>query len=102
MNEGINHEYCYYLYQGYLNNIIGKCKSVHFDPLNSGATSDLDEVHAYLRTYWFDDNVNKVWMTELFDLFETAVLTFKPIYVEYSGYAPGNIDAWLSLIGLCK
>lgn len=102
MNSNVDHEYYYYLYSGYLRNIIRKCKSVHFDPLNSYATEDLDKAHAYLRRYWFDENINKVWMNELMDLFEEAVLVFKPIYVKYSGFAPGNIDGYLSLITLCK
>ena len=115
-NSIFDSDYYYYLYTNYLTSLKGKCKCEKYDALNGNGCETLDQIEAYLRQvcskladYKFERlQTNRVLVHEcinaktLLDLFESVVIDFKKRYVEQTGYAPGNLDAYLFTINMFK
>lgn len=96
-----NHEYAYYLYTLNLNSLIGKLKSVRYNPLKANGSDVLDEVCAYIKTYYRDESISKDHMNEIGKLFKEATEAYIPSYKKWSlGYFPGAIDSYLEAISL--
>lgn len=100
MQSIFDHQYYYFLYTGYLDSLIVKCKCEKYDPLNSNGSDVLDIVSAYLRKCLIEKEGNKMYLDEIMQRFKIAVELYRRRYIDKTGYAPGNLDAYLSLIVL--
>ena len=98
MQSIFDHQYYYFLYTGYLNSLISKCKCEKYDPLNSNGSDILDEVAAYLKKCLIEKDGNRMYIDELIQKFKNAAELFRQRYIDKTGYAPGNL--YLSLIDL--
>lgn len=98
-----NHDFMYFAYRGRLMTLIGLTKCCRYNPIHDCGSDILDEVDAYFRTYWFDEDLDPVHMQDLGKLFSEAVSRYSSKYKRYSfGLAPGNIDSYMEVIGLCN
>lgn len=104
MDTIFNSQYYYFLYQGFLLSLIGKCRCRHYDPLNSNGTDILDTVHAYLRESFLNPDKNDEAFAEhqceLTNLFRTALKSFEDRWIEDTHMPLPNIDGYLSFLSL--
>lgn len=95
-------DYRFYLYTMYMESDVGRLKSKKCDVVNNNISSHLCEVGAFIHCSEMRLHKRFYAKSELFLLFEKAVLAFKKCYVEETGYEPGACNSWIETINTYK
>ena len=95
-------DYRIYLYTMYMESDIGILASKRCDVVNNNISSHLCEVGAFIRCSEMRLHKHVFVKSDLFILFEEAVLAFHKRYVEETGIEPGAYHNWIETIDMYK